>query len=180
MTAVWYKLGIFLGCWWATVTYDIWSFSCSTASSGNRWSRHTTTHLLAIDTSPTQWSLYLRFIKIWLPWATSILPICSCLRSLSTEVWKISIGYVLFKKGQPFSELRILSLVFRFLFVIYLRPIENGKWFASECVGWPKAAFQGPGCPLNVASPDFDLRKRLGAFLHFTVCSIVGVHMFTL
>lgn len=53
-----------------------------------------------------------------------------------------------------------------FLFVIYLRQIENSKWFASERVGWPKAAFQGRGCPLNVASPDFDPRERLGAFFY--------------
>ena len=53
------------------------------------------------------------------------------------------------------------------LFVFYLRQTKNSKWFASEHVGWPKAASQGPGCPLNVASPDFDPRERLGVFFYF-------------
>lgn len=57
--------------------------------------------------------------------------------------------------------------MFLFLFVFYLRQVKNSKWFASDHVGWPKAASQGPGCPLNVASPDFDPRERLGVFLEF-------------
>lgn len=118
-------------------------------------------------------------MTFWLPWATPVSLICSCLRP--TLYWSIENRY----RACIVQEVTILFRIpyfvptLSFWFVFYLRQVENSKWFANKHVGWPKAASQGSGVSPQCCFPGFWSPRKVGSIflflflLHSRVCSSI-------